>query len=59
MSDEKTIDIEDLPEKEVTADEAKEVKGGFGDGSVRFVKDSISTNQIKDGTSNTLMIGEN
>ena len=59
MSDEKKsrIKVDDLDEqeKELTSEEAREVKGGaFGDGSVR----GKSSTNIQDGTSNTIMIGE-
>lgn len=60
MSDEtkNRIKVEDLeqPAQELTPDEAKDVKGGFGDGSVRFIKDGNV--QITDGTSNTILISE-
>ena len=61
MSDEKKsrIKVDDLEEqeKELTPEEAKDVKGGvFGDGSVRFAKPSST--QITDGTSNTVIVSE-
>jgi len=60
MSDEKKsrIKVDDLEEqeKELTPEEAKDVKGGMMDGSVRFAKPSST--QITDGTSNTVLISE-
>ena len=66
MSDEKKsrIKVDDLQEpleKELTPEEARDVQGGFGDGSVRFIKSTTDsqiqdgTSQIQDGTSNTIL----
>jgi len=42
------ISIDDLPkpEEELSAEEQNNVTGGLGDGSVRFISESISSNTI-------------